>query len=99
MACAVIGFLSFSYNLKFDSHLKSTENLYRVYSTYEVNGEKIVSSEIPMEGYDYLKTSGSVEAVFRYFNLPTQLKNQEGTFEEDIFFRITTLGMFYLMTL
>lgn len=48
-ACAFIGFLNYSYNVNFDSHLDNTSNIHRVYATYVVNADEIMLFEILLD--------------------------------------------------
>jgi ABC-type antimicrobial peptide transport system permease subunit len=86
LACATIGFLNYSYNRNFDSHIPDRSNTFRVYSTYRVNGEKIVSSEIPLEVSDQLRDNESMEGSFRYFNVTGKIGQTDNFFHDEIYF-------------
>lgn len=96
IACCILSYLNYSYRKDFDKNHDHTQNIYRLNSIREVDGNKQSWAVVPLPLAEVMeKESAGAERIARLSNTSVVVKVGEHTFDEQMHYADKTLFDFF----
>jgi len=102
LACCIVAYLNWDYNVKFDTHHLNAENIYRLNFIRITNGQPIKNGDSPMPlGAAIQNSISQVDEVMRYFPVNGNFKVEDDLFRTWVsavdpnFFDLFTFNIIY----